>query len=115
MPRPSIDYLNARRDAKPANGGKRYIVTHNIADERARWRISNAIERARWLEAIRECWQQVPTQAELAEQEARWRLHEAEYEQHVRAPLREYYRKRALGITEGELEMLREYLSRERV
>jgi hypothetical protein len=35
MPLHSIDYLNARRNAKPASGGKRYMVKRNAADDRA--------------------------------------------------------------------------------
>jgi hypothetical protein len=31
----SIDYLNARRDSKPASGGTRYIVKRNAVNDRA--------------------------------------------------------------------------------
>ena len=33
--RPTIDYLNARRDAKPASGGRVYANVRNAADDRA--------------------------------------------------------------------------------
>ena len=46
MPRHSIDYLNARRDAKPASGGKRYAVTRNAADDKAQWKAADAWEQA---------------------------------------------------------------------
>jgi hypothetical protein len=35
MPLHSIDYLNARRDARPASGGTRYVIKRNAADDRA--------------------------------------------------------------------------------
>jgi hypothetical protein len=33
----SIDYLNARRERKPASGGTRYIVKRNTVDDKAQW------------------------------------------------------------------------------
>jgi hypothetical protein len=38
MPKASIDYLNARREAKPASGGRRYMIMRNAADDRAQHR-----------------------------------------------------------------------------
>lgn len=35
MARYSIDYLNARRESRPASGGKRYELHRNAVDERA--------------------------------------------------------------------------------
>ena len=37
MPVHSIDYLNARRDAKPASGGRNYITKRNAVDDRAQF------------------------------------------------------------------------------
>ena len=37
MPRPTIDYLNERRAAKPASGGKDYSRSRNATDDRAQF------------------------------------------------------------------------------
>jgi hypothetical protein len=44
MAKLSIDYLNARRDAKPASGGKRYVVKRNAVDDKAQWNSLDGIE-----------------------------------------------------------------------
>lgn len=46
MPRPSIDYLNARREAKPASGGTVYRRERNPVDERAQWESLDSWEKA---------------------------------------------------------------------
>lgn len=35
--RPSIDYLNARRDCRAASGGRDYTPRRNAVDDRAQW------------------------------------------------------------------------------
>jgi hypothetical protein len=42
----SVDYLNARRAAKPASGGRNYAVKRNAVDDRAQWNAIDAIEQA---------------------------------------------------------------------
>jgi len=37
MPRPTLDYLNARRDSKVVSGGRRYETKRNAADDRAQF------------------------------------------------------------------------------
>lgn len=46
MPLHSIDYLNARRDAKPASGGRNYLTKRNPVDERAQYAELDPLERA---------------------------------------------------------------------
>ena len=46
MPKLSIDYLNARRDAKPASGGTRYVVKRNAVDDRAQLKALDTWENA---------------------------------------------------------------------
>jgi hypothetical protein len=41
----SIDYLNARRAAKPASGGKRYIVVRNRVDDACKIAALDSYER----------------------------------------------------------------------
>lgn len=45
MPRPSIDYLNARRARMPASGGRSYVKPVNPVDLRARDADLDAIDR----------------------------------------------------------------------
>lgn len=45
MPLHSVDYMNARRDAKPASGGKRYVVKRNAFDQRSQLAALNTWER----------------------------------------------------------------------
>lgn len=40
----SIEYLNARREAKAATGGKRYVVKRNNADDKAQLRALDTFE-----------------------------------------------------------------------
>jgi hypothetical protein len=35
--RPTIDYLNARRECRAASGGRDYTPMRNAADDRAQW------------------------------------------------------------------------------
>ena len=37
MPRPSIENMNARRELKPASGGKTYLNVRNPVDDKAQW------------------------------------------------------------------------------
>jgi len=46
MPRPSIDYMNARRDLKPASAGRNYITARNPIDDRAQWEGLDSWEKA---------------------------------------------------------------------
>lgn len=46
MTRASIDYLNARRAAKPASGGKVYRKDTNAVDLRDQWNALDTIDQA---------------------------------------------------------------------
>ena len=46
MGRVSIDYMNARRDAKPASGGKSYTKKRNAVDDRAAHAAADTWEQA---------------------------------------------------------------------
>ena len=46
MPRPSIEYMNARRDLKPASGGRDYVKVRNAVDDRAQWESLDTWEKA---------------------------------------------------------------------
>lgn len=46
MPRPSIEYMNARRALMPASGGRTYLNTRNPVDDRTQWESLDSWEKA---------------------------------------------------------------------